>query len=267
MGRVEPGRSGFDARDGREFCYGLVMSDLRGRVALITGGDRGLGRSIALAFAGAGMNVAVNHRAAERDAESVVRELEAMRVHAIAVRADVTDASDVTEMVATTRRELGPVDVLVNNAGIARPLPLEQVHVATWDATMAVNLRAPFLITSAVLPEMRARRWGRLLFISSTAARVGGIVGPHYAASKAGLEGLMHSYASTLAKEGITSNAIAPALIETAMLAGNPAATPDRIPVGRFGTPDEVSSIALAIVANGYVTGQTIQVNGGIYMT
>jgi 3-oxoacyl-[acyl-carrier protein] reductase len=244
-----------------------VTSDLKGRVALVTGGDRGLGRSIALALASAGMNIAVNYRVAKQEAESVARELEGMGVHALALRADVSDANDVAEMVANTRRELGPVDVLVNNAGIARPLALEHVHVATWDATMAVNLRAPFLVTSAVLPEMRARRWGRILFISSTAAKVGGVVGPHYAASKAGLEGLMHSYASILAKEGITSNAIAPALIETEMLAGNPLASPERIPVGRFGTADEVASVVLAIAANGYVTGQTIQVNGGIYMT
>ena len=170
-------------------------------------------------------------------------------------------------MVATVRRELGPIDVLVSNAAAARPLPLEALHLATWDAAFAVNLRAAFIVSSAVIPEMRARRWGRLLYMSSTAAKIGGIVGPHYAASKAGLEGLMHSYASLLAKEGITANAIAPALIETKMLAGNPDAVADRIPVGRFGTPEEVADIVVAIAQNPFVTGQTIQVNGGLYMT
>jgi 3-oxoacyl-[acyl-carrier protein] reductase len=170
-------------------------------------------------------------------------------------------------MVSKVRRELGPIDVLVNNAGMARALSLEALHLATWDATFAVNLRASFILSSAVIPEMRTRKWGRLLYVSSTAARVGGIVGPHYAASKAGLEGLMHSYASLLAKEGITSNAIAPALIETKMLAGNPAAVADKIPVGRFGTPEEVADMIVAIAQNPYVTGQTIQVNGGLYMT
>jgi 3-oxoacyl-[acyl-carrier protein] reductase len=132
---------------------------------------------------------------------------------------------------------------------------------------MAVNLRAPFIVASAVLPGMRARRFGRLVFISSTAARVGGIVGPHYAASKAGLEGLSRAFASSLAREGITSNAIAPALIETEMLAGNLSASAERVPVGRLGKPEEVADVVVSVVRNPYITGQTIQVNGGIHMT
>jgi 3-oxoacyl-[acyl-carrier protein] reductase len=130
-----------------------------------------------------------------------------------------------------------------------------------------VNLRAPFLLTQAVLPAMRRRRFGRLLYVSSTAAQVGGIVGPHYAASKAGLAGLAHAYAVRLAGEGITSNVIAPALVETEMIASNPRARPDRVPVGRFGRPEEVGELAVAILSNGYVTGQTVQVNGGVYFT
>lgn len=244
-----------------------MLDSLQGKVALVTGGSRGIGRCIALALASAGVRVAVNHRVGDSDALSVVREIEALGRDAIEVRADISDPDDVENLVATVRRDLGPIEILVNNAGIARALPLEQIHLATWDKTFAVNLRAPFIVTSAVLPEMRARKWGRLLFISSTAARVGGVVGPHYAASKAGLEGLMHSYASLLAKEGITSNAIAPALIETEMLAGNPAASPNKIPVGRFGTAEEVADLVLSIARNPYITGQTIQVNGGIYMT
>jgi 3-oxoacyl-[acyl-carrier protein] reductase len=240
---------------------------LDGRVALVTGGGRGIGKSISLALAAAGARVAVNHRAGEADAKAVVSAIEALGKTAIAVRADVSDPDQVATMIATVRRELGAIDILVNNAGIARFLPLGEVHLATWDATFAVNLRGPFIVTSAVLPEMRARGWGRLIYVSSTAARVGGIVGPHYAASKAGLEGLVHSYASLLAKEGITANAIAPALIETEMLGGNAAATPDRIPVGRFGTPEEVADLVVAVASNGYITGQTIQINGGMYMT
>ncbi len=240
---------------------------LKDRVALVTGATSGIGKSIALALGAAGAKVAVNHRAHDADARKVVRTIEVGGGQAIAVRADVSDPAAVGELIDTIRRKLGPVDVLVNNAGIARPLKLEALHLATWDATFAVNLRAPFILTSAVLPEMRARRWGRLLFISSTAAKVGGIVGPHYAASKAGLEGLMHSYASLLAREGITSNAIAPALIETEMLAGNPSATTDRIPVGRFGSPQEVADLAVAVLRNPFMTGQTLQINGGIYMT
>ncbi len=132
---------------------------------------------------------------------------------------------------------------------------------------IAVNLKSAFLLTQAVLPGMRARRWGRVLNVSSVAAQVGGVVGPHYAASKAGLHGLTHAYASLLAKEGITVNAIAPALIETEMVTSNPRARPDLIPVGRFGMAEEVADVAVLLAANGYVTGQTVNVNGGWYLS
>ncbi len=240
---------------------------LAGRVALITGASRGIGRSIALALASAGSSIVINYRAGEDEAQQVVREIESLGQRALAVKADVSSPVEVDDMMARIGRTFGPVDVLVSNAGIARALPLEAVHLATWDATMAVNLRGAFIMSSAVIPSMRERRWGRLVYISSTAARVGGIVGPHYAASKAGLEGMMHSYASLLAKEGITANAIAPALIETEMLAGNRAAVPERLPVGRFGTREEVADLVLAVTKNAYVTGQTFQINGGLYMT
>jgi 3-oxoacyl-[acyl-carrier protein] reductase len=124
-----------------------------------------------------------------------------------------------------------------------------------------------FLVTQAVLPPMRKQRWGRIINLSSVAAQLGGIIGPHYAASKAGAIGLTHSYASLLAKEGITVNAIAPALIETDMITSNPKARPDITPVGRFGTVEEVAGIAVMLARNAYMTGQTISVNGGWYMT
>jgi 3-oxoacyl-[acyl-carrier protein] reductase len=244
-----------------------MRSSLGGRVALVTGASRGIGRSIALGLAAAGARIAINHRASKDEAVGVVREVEALDQQAMAVEADISNPGEVETLIARVERELGGVDILVHNAGIARALPLEAIRVATWDATFAVNLRAAFVLSAAVIPGMRARRWGRLLFISSSAARVGGIVGPHYAASKAGLEGLMHSYASLLAREGITANAIAPALIETEMLAGNHMAVPDRLPVGRLGTSEEVAEIAVAVASNAFITGQTVQVNGGIYMT
>lgn len=211
--------------------------------------------------------MAVNHRAAADDAAAVVREIEALGGDAFAVGADVASPEAVDEMLHDIGRELGPVDILVSNAGIAKPLPLEAVRLATWDATMAVNLRAPFIVASGVVPGMRERKFGRLVFVSSTAAKVGGIVGPHYAASKAGVEGLAHAYASLLAREGITSNAVAPALIETEMLAGNDKASAERVPVGRLGTPEEVADVIVSVVRNPFITGQTLQVNGGIYMT
>lgn len=240
---------------------------LRGRVALVTGASRGIGRATALALAREGARVAVNHRAAPDEAAAVVRAIEALGGDAFAVSADVASPEAVDEMLHDIARELGPVDVLVCNAGIAKPLPLEAIRLATWDATMAVNLRAPFIVASGVVPGMRERKFGRLVFVSSTAAKVGGIVGPHYAASKAGVEGLAHAYASLLAREGITSNAVAPALIETEMLAGNEKASAERVPVGRLGTPEEVADVIVSVAKNPFVTGQTIQVNGGIYMT
>jgi 3-oxoacyl-[acyl-carrier protein] reductase len=243
------------------------MMFLTNRVALVTGASRGIGRSVALALAGAGVDVAVGFREREAEAGEVVRGIEAFGRKALPLRGDVSSESEVQRMVRRTSEELGPVEVLVSNAGIARALPLDRIDPASWDETMQINLRAAFLLTAAVLPDMRARRWGRLIYMTSTAAQVGGIIGPHYAASKAGLIGMMHAYAAGLASEGITANAIAPALIETEMIAENPGARPDRIPVRRFGAPEEVAEVVVAVVRAGYLTGQTIQVNGGVYMT
>ena len=163
--------------------------------------------------------------------------------------------------------ELGHIDILVNNAGIARVQTIDEITEKDWDELIAVNLKSCFLVTQAVLPGMRARRWGRIINLSSVAAHVGGVVGAHYAASKAGMLGLTHFYASRLAREGITVNAISPALIETEMVTANLNATPDRIPIGRFGAGDEVAEAALMLARNGYITGQTLHVNGGWYMS
>ena len=145
--------------------------------------------------------------------------------------------------------------------------PLEEIGPADWDHTLRVNLASAFYVTQAALPGMRARRWGRIIMISSVAAQNGGVVGPHYAASKAGMIGLAHSYASMLAKEGITANTICPALIETDMVRQNLSASPSLIPVGRFGQSAEVADVAVVLATNGYITGQTFNVNGGWYMS
>jgi 3-oxoacyl-[acyl-carrier protein] reductase len=155
----------------------------------------------------------------------------------------------------------------VSNAGIANPATIDTLNLARWDEAIAVNLRSAFLVSTKVIPSMRSRRWGRIIYITSTAAQTGGIVGPHYAASKAGLIGLMHGYASWLARDGITVNAVAPALIETDMTTASVKARTDRIPVGRLGRVEEVAGLVCEIAANSYITGQTFQVNGGLYMT
>jgi 3-oxoacyl-[acyl-carrier protein] reductase len=237
------------------------------RVALVTGADRGIGRAIALALAEAGAHVAVGFGSRAADADAVVRQIHERGRRAAAVQADLADEGQTTRMVSEARAALGDVDIFVSNAGVGQPAELDALDTALFDRTLAVNLRAAFVATQALLPDMRRRRFGRLLYVSSTAAQVGGIVGPHYAASKAGLAGLAHAYASLLAGEGITANVIAPALIETEMVASNPRARPDRIPVGRFGRPDEVAALAVAVLANAYLTGQTLQINGGVYQT
>jgi 3-oxoacyl-[acyl-carrier protein] reductase len=164
-------------------------------------------------------------------------------------------------------RGLGGIGILVNNAGISRPQPLTEITEQDWDDVLAVNLKSMFLVTQAVLVGLRQRAWGRIINLSSVAAQTGGVIGPHYAASKAGVLGLTHSYAALLAKEGITVNAIAPALIATEMVTGNPKARPDLIPVGRFGTVEEVAEVVVMLASNPYITGQTINVNGGWYMS
>jgi 3-oxoacyl-[acyl-carrier protein] reductase len=240
---------------------------LEGRVALITGGSRGIGRAIALGLARGGADVAVNYRTRSEEAAAVVRQVEDLGRRAIAVSADVSREPDVERLFAEVTAALGPIDVLVSNAGIANPATVDTLDLARWDEAMTVNLRSAFLVSSQAIASMRARRWGRIIYIASTAAQTGGIVGPHYAASKAGLIGLMHGYASWLARDGITVNAVAPALIETDMTTGSVRARADRIPVGRLGRVEEVAGLVCEIAGNGYITGQTFQVNGGLYMT
>lgn len=245
----------------------MNMDSLTGKLALVTGGSRGIGRGVAIALARAGADVAINYRKRGSEAAAAVEEIKQHGRRGLAVAADVSDSRSVAELVSAVERELGPIDILMNNAGIARRQPPESITELDWNELISVNLTSSFLMTQAVLPGMRARRWGRLIYLSSVAAQIGGIVGPHYAASKAGMLGLMRAYASLLAKEGITANAIAPALIETEMVTSDLRATPDRIPVGRFGEVEEVAEIAVMLAKNGYVTGQTINVNGGLYLS
>ena len=243
------------------------MPDLSGRTALVTGASRGIGRAIALALAAEGADVAVNFRAAGEMANDVVRDIRSAGRRAVPLQADVSQAADVERLVHETRDALGPIDILVNNAGIIRTQPFEPITERDWDDLMSANLKSCFLVTQATLPDMRARGWGRVINLSSVAAQMGGVVGPHYAASKAGILGMTRFYARRLAGEGITVNAIAPALIDTEMVSSNPNATPDLIPVGRFGAVDEVARVAVMLACNAYITGQTINVNGGWYLT
>ena len=243
------------------------MDDLKNRVALITGGSRGIGAAIAVALAKAGADVAVNFHDRTEAARAVCAEITVLGRKALAIQADVSRAQEVTRLVKEVESSLGPVDILVNNAAIAQPRPLEEITEAEWDQILTVNLKSVFLVTQAVIAGMRKRKWGRIINLSSVAAQTGGAVGAHYAASKAGIIGLTHSCAISFVKEGITANAIAPALIETDMVTSNPNASPRLIPMGHFGKVDDVSSVAVMLARNEYITGQTISVNGGWYMT
>ena len=243
------------------------MDDLKGRVALVTGGDRGIGKEISLALAGAGAGVAINYRKNAEEAESTAERIRRAGGRCMVVQADVSRGDEVAALRRRIGEELGVVQVLVNNAGISRPQALTDITERDWDELIAVNLTSAFLVTQAFLPPMVESGWGRIINISSVAAQLGGVIGPHYAASKAGMIGLTHSYAHLLCKKGITVNAITPALIETEMVTANPNARADLIPVGRFGKTGEVADVVLMLVGNGYITGQTIGVNGGWYMS
>ena len=241
--------------------------NLTSRVALVTGSSRGIGEAIALALAEAGAAVAVNYKSRAADADAVRDRIRALGRRSIAVAADVSIAAHVQRLVTEVHAALGPIDILVNNAGIARPQKLDEITEGDWEEIIDGNLKSCFLVTQAVLPDMRGRRFGRIINLSSVAAQIGGVISPQYAASKAGMLGMTRYYARHLAREGITVNAIAPALIETDMVTSNPNARPDLIPVGRFGSVDEVSDVAVMLAGNGYITGQTINVNGGWFPT
>jgi 3-oxoacyl-[acyl-carrier protein] reductase len=247
--------------------YSYLVDDLKGKVALVTGSSRGIGRAIALALAEAGADIVVNFLRRAEEAQAVAQRVGELGRRCACIQADVSSASEVERLVREGEKRVGAVDILVNNAGISRPQAIEEISERDWDEVIAANLKSCFLMTQAVLPGMRARRWGRIVNLSSVAAQVGGVVGPHYAASKAGMLGMTHYYAQRLAKEGITVNAIAPALVETEMVMSNPNARREHIPVGRFGAPEEVAAVAVMLARNGYMTGQTVNVNGGWFMS
>jgi len=240
------------------------MSDLKGRVALVTGSSRGIGKAIAIALGQAGAAVAVNYRSRADEAKAVVEAVQRGGGAAAAFPADVSVRTEVERLIRDVEAQLGPIDILVNNAGIAEQRGLDELTEADFDRTIAVNLKSVFLCTQAVVPGMRARRWGRIVNLSSVAARGAGGISVAYNASKAGVEGLTRGYASRLAAEGITVNALAPGLIDTEM--AKPlidAGVGNRIPVGRIGTGADIAQAVLMMVGNSFMTGQTVSVNGG----
>ena len=236
------------------------------QVALVTGASGGIGQAVARRLAAGGASVALAYGANAKPAQKLADELVTQGGHAVAVGADLRRAEAPAELLAEVEPQLGSIDILVAAAGLGRQQALEEISIEDFDEMLAVNLRAPFLLAQHTVPGMRARGFGRVLFFSSVAAFTGGIVGPHYAASKAGLHGLTHFLATRLAGDGVTVNAIAPALItDTGMLPGEPDELRSRVPVGRLGQPDEVADLALAMLRNPYLTNQVISLDGGMH--
>jgi 3-oxoacyl-[acyl-carrier protein] reductase len=241
----------------------MTTGSLHGRAALVTGGSRGIGAAIVRSLAHAGAAVAVNYRERASAANALVDAIGETGGRAIAIAADVSQPDAVARMVQRAAADLGPIDILINNAGIAIVRGIDDLSETDFDQTIAVNLKSVFLCTQVVLPTMRSKGWGRIVNISSGAARGAGAIGPHYNASKAGIEGLTRGYAARLVKEGITVNAVAPSLIETDMMKGQHDLL-SRIPVGRFGKAEEVAQAVMMLLDNPYMTGQTIAMSGGM---
>ncbi|GAB4254720.1 MAG: 3-oxoacyl-[acyl-carrier-protein] reductase [Thermoleophilia bacterium] len=242
----------------------------RGRIALVTGGSRGIGRAVATRLAELGADVAVNYASNPEAARKVVGAVEALGRRALAVKADVSREDEVRHMVAAVEETLGPIDVLVNNAGITRDGLFVRMDEADWDVVLAVNLKGAFLVSKAVARGMMKRRSGSIVNLSSVVGRRGNVGQANYAAAKAGLIGLTKSLARELAPRGIRVNAVAPGYVETDMTAAiadeAKAAIYENTPLKRLGRPEDVAEavVFLAGDAARYITGAVLPVDGGM---
>ncbi len=244
--------------------------NLEGHVALVSGGSRGIGRGIALRLAREGVKVGVNYNTGAAQAREVVEEITSADGEAIALQADVSDQSQVTDMVGSLLEKWERIDILVNNAGIRKDRLLMRMTTEEWDSAINVNLKGAFFCTKAVLPHMARQRRGRIINMSSVVGVAGNPGQANYSASKAGLIGLTKTVAKEMARRNITANALAPGYIITAMVEELSeelqAQVLARVPMGRLGTPADIAGLVAFLCSDeaGYITGQVIRVDGGL---
>ena len=243
-----------------------------GRIALVTGASRGIGRAVALALAAEGADVAVNYAGSEKAAQEVAEEIRSMGRRALVVQADVSDADAVQQIVAAVTKEFGRIDILVNNAGITRDGLLMRMKDEDWEAVLKTNLTGVYHCTKAVTKGMMKQRYGRIINMTSVVGVTGNAGQANYAAAKAGVIGLTKSTAKELASRAITANAIAPGFIESDMTAGLPEKNKQEmaaaIPLAKFGQPADVAQAVVFLASDWarYITGQTLHVDGGMVM-
>lgn len=249
----------------------MSTQDLKGKVAIVTGGSRGIGRHIALLLARRGADVAINYRSRSADADAVVDEIAATGVKAVAFQADLSQMPEARGLIRKVREQWGRIDILVNNAGITRDKAMKNLTDDDWNDVLDTNLGSVYATCSEVLKIMMEQKFGRIINITSFVGQAGNYGQANYAASKGGIIAFTKTLAIEMAKYDITVNAISPGFTETEMLAQVPEHIREkivaRVPMGRFGKPEEIARAVAFIAAEGdYITGQQINVNGGVYM-
>lgn len=243
---------------------------LEGKVAIVTGGSRGIGAAIAKELARNGAHVAINYQSNTESADAVVKAIEEEGGTSYAIKADVSDGNGIQEFIVAVKERFGKIDILVNNAGITRDSTFRKMSEENWNEVIDVNLNSVYRTTSAVINEMLEQKSGRIINISSIIGQAGGFGQTNYAASKAGMIGFTKSLALETAKSGITVNAVCPGFIRTEMVAAMPEKVLDsivsKVPMQRLGEVDEIAEAVVYLAKSSYITGQTINVNGGLYM-